>query len=343
MYERLVGVRGQLAELVTAVDPDAVSGSTARQCWAEFDRIERLAAAGKTLLARRVADTHRPDRSGSKTPAEDLARKAGSTTGSAKDAMDTSQRLPEQPELDRALRRGQLSPAQAGLISAAAAADPAAERRLTELAGQVSLAELRAECARVRAAADPDPEATNRRLHADRRLRRWTDSEGFWNLHAKGTPQAGALFNTVLDPIIDRSSKPPEPRAGANTPTPTPSTPSSTWPNTPPATVTATSPTSRQAMRATAMPTPPRPPRTGATPPATPTPAGATRPDATLPRPTPLKPLGPTPPGLRPPAETKPLRLTPPDLAPTGLTPMPGSTVRPVGTRSRRLQPAGSG
>ena len=121
--------------------------------------------------------------------------------------MDTSERLPGQPELDKALRRGELSPAQAGLISAAAGANPAEERRLTELASRVSLGELREEWARVRAAADPDPEATNRRLHAGRRLRRWTDNEGFWNLHAKGTPQAGALFNTVLDPIIDRIFK----------------------------------------------------------------------------------------------------------------------------------------
>ena len=145
--------------------------------------------------------------SGTRSAAEELANKAGTTAGAAKDAMDTSTRLPGQPELDKAIRRGELSPAQAGLISSAAAANPSAERRLTELAGQVSLAELREECARVRAAADPDPEATNRRLHAGRRLRRWTDCEGFWNLHAKGSPQAGALFNTVLDPIIDRIFK----------------------------------------------------------------------------------------------------------------------------------------
>jgi hypothetical protein len=56
----------------------------------------------------------------------------------------------------------------------------------------------------VKAAADPDPEATNRRLHAGRRLRRYVDSEGFWNLHARGTPQAGTGLTTVLDPIIDR-------------------------------------------------------------------------------------------------------------------------------------------
>ena len=206
--------------------PDAFSGSAARELWQVFDAAERLCAAGKTLLARRVAETHRPDRSGTRSASEELARKAGTTAGAAKDAMDTSQRLPGQPELDKAIRRGELSPAQAGLITPRPRRTRPAERRLTELARRVSLAELRAECARVRAAADPDPEATNRRLHAGRRLRRWTDGEGFWNLHAKGTPQAGALFNTVLDPIIDRIFKTASrAQAGANTPTPTPSTP----------------------------------------------------------------------------------------------------------------------
>jgi hypothetical protein len=154
-------------------------------------------------LARRIAQTHQRS-SGTRSAAEELARNAGGSAGAAREAMDTSARLPGQPELDTALRRGELSPAQAGLISAAAAANPSQEHRLTELAPRVSLAELRAECARITAAADPDPEATSRRLHAGRRLRRWTDSDGFWNLHANGTAQAGAVFNTVLDPIIDR-------------------------------------------------------------------------------------------------------------------------------------------
>ena len=182
--------------------------------------------SGEDVVGPPVADTHQPGKAGSMTAAEDLARKAGTSAGAAKEAMDTSTRLPGQPAVDTALRRGELSPAQAGLISAAAAANPSAERRLTELAPRVSLVELRGECARVRAAADPDPEATSRRLHAGRRLRRWTDSDGFWNLHAKGTPQAGALFNTLLYRSSTESSQPlPGRRAGANTPTPTPSTP----------------------------------------------------------------------------------------------------------------------
>src|SRR5829696_8930559 len=204
MFEEAVEIRDRLAVLVDRLDPDAFSGATARELWAVLDKSERLCAAGKTLLARRLAQTHRPQLQGTKTAAEDLAKKSGTSTGQAKESLDTSQRLPDQPSVDGALRRGELSPAQAALISAAAAADPSAEARLVDLASQVSLAELREECARVRAAADPDPEATNRRLHRGRALRRYTDAEGFWTLHAEGTPQAGAAFNTILDPIIDR-------------------------------------------------------------------------------------------------------------------------------------------
>ncbi|HXV94244.1 MAG TPA: DUF222 domain-containing protein, partial [Pseudonocardia sp.] len=101
------------------------------------------------------------------------------------------------------MRGGHLSASQATLIAAAATADPAAEHRLLALAPQLSVAELRAECARVRAAADPDPDATHRRLRAARRLRRYTDGEGGWNLTARGTAADGAAFNAVLDPLID--------------------------------------------------------------------------------------------------------------------------------------------
>jgi Domain of unknown function (DUF222) len=204
MFENVAHIGDRLAGIVDGLDPDAVSGPAATELWARLDRVERLAAAGKTLLARRLAQTHRPEKAGAKTAAEELARRSGTSTGAARDALDTSARLPEQPAVEQAVRRGELSLAQAAVVSAAVAANPAEENRLVELARQVSVPELRDECARVRVAADPDPVATNRRLHAQRRLRRWTDSEGFWNLHAKGTPQAGAAFNAVLDALTDQ-------------------------------------------------------------------------------------------------------------------------------------------
>jgi hypothetical protein len=97
MFERLVRVRGQLAELVTAVDPDAVSGQSARQLWAEFDKVERLGAAGKTLLARRIAATHQPNQHATKTAAEDLARRAGTTTGRPKTRWTPRPGCPNSP------------------------------------------------------------------------------------------------------------------------------------------------------------------------------------------------------------------------------------------------------
>jgi hypothetical protein len=204
MFESVVRIRGQLGELVSALDPDAVSSSTAQGLWGEFDRIERLGSAGKTLLARRIAATHDRDRAGSRTAAESLARQAGTSTAAAKEAVDTSNRLAELPSVAGALRNGELSPAQAAAIAGAAEADPSAQKRLLELAARASLAELREECTRTRAAADPDPDATNRRIHQHRRCRQYTDAEGGWNLSARGTAQDGAAFTTVLNAFTDQ-------------------------------------------------------------------------------------------------------------------------------------------
>jgi Domain of unknown function (DUF222) len=204
MYETVVRIRGQLAELLAALDPDAISGPAAGDLWSEFDRIERLGSAGKTLLARRIAATHNRDRIGTRTAAESLARSAGTSTAAAKQALETSTRITDLPAVANALRRGELSPAQASAISGAADADPTAQHRLLDLASRVSLGGLREECARITAAADPDPDATNRRIHEQRRCRQYTDAEGAWNLSARGTPQDGAAFTTVLAAVTDQ-------------------------------------------------------------------------------------------------------------------------------------------
>jgi len=123
MFEDLVRLRGQLTELVTAVDPDALSGRTAREFWAEFDRVERLAAGAKTVLARRVAATHRPDRAGTKTAADDLARRGGTSTNTARDALEISGRLAELPRLDGSRVRSCARFAGVGPVPVAVARD----------------------------------------------------------------------------------------------------------------------------------------------------------------------------------------------------------------------------
>ena len=103
-----------------------------------------------------------------------------------------------------ALRAGRLSGAQAASVIDAAAANPGAEARLVDGVGRMSLTECRDECARVKAAADPDPDATYRRIHAAPapahlpRRRRGLEPD------ARGAPPTpGRAFNVALEPIIE--------------------------------------------------------------------------------------------------------------------------------------------
>jgi hypothetical protein len=63
--------------------------------------------------------------------------------------------------------------------------------------------ELREECLRTKAAADPDRDATHRRIHANRAYRTYADAEGAWNLVARGTAECGARFEAAIEPIVD--------------------------------------------------------------------------------------------------------------------------------------------
>ncbi len=193
-----------LRELVSGLDADAVTPSEAPALWQAFQRIERLAAAGMTLLARRVDESRVWERAGHRHPADYLAQQAGTSRGAARASLAASTRLARLSHTRSALCRGELSGAQAEAIADAATANPDAEQSLVDAAGRSSLSELRERCARAKAAADPHPDATHRRLHAERRLRRYSGPDGAWNLVARGTPEDGAFFNTVLDPIIDQ-------------------------------------------------------------------------------------------------------------------------------------------
>jgi hypothetical protein len=88
-------------------------------------------------------------------------------------------------------------------LADAATADPSAERRLLETAARSSLTELREECARIKAAADADPEARRAAIHAGRFLRSYLDAEGGWNLRMRDNPEVGAAIMAAVEPIWD--------------------------------------------------------------------------------------------------------------------------------------------
>ncbi len=166
--------------------------------WAAFDAIERQAAAAKTLLAARVDESRAWARAGDRSVEEHLARKAGSSQGAARRSLACSKRLQAMPATEAALRRGELSQAQAETITDAAAVNPGAERSLLETARSESLgAPARAGepgqgRRRPRSRRDPPPAARPAKVAALHRQRRGVEPAGAGHRRRRGGVQHGA-------------------------------------------------------------------------------------------------------------------------------------------------------
>ena len=111
------------------------------------------------------------------------------------------------PDTEAALKDGDLSSDQAEAIADAAAVNPAAERELLGEAEKQDLSDLRRRARSKKAAGDADPDATQRRLHRNRRCRSWMDSEGAWNLNAHGPLAGGIQIQQLLDQLTDQLTK----------------------------------------------------------------------------------------------------------------------------------------
>jgi len=180
-------LRSQLRRLV----PGDVPLSDAPAMWDAFDAIERCATAAKTLLAERVGDSRVWARAGDRSAQEYLARQSGSSVGVARCALETSKRLRALPTTEAAVRRGELSREQAQTIADAAAVNPAAEWSLLEAAKNSTLVDLREKASRAKAAGDPDPESTHRRIQPPampptlHRRRRRVEPPGSWHTRCR--------------------------------------------------------------------------------------------------------------------------------------------------------------
>jgi hypothetical protein len=135
------------------------------------------------------------------------ARKTGTSKSKAKRTVETAKKLRAQPQVEDALRNGELSEDQAELIADAADANPSATGSLLKKAKESSVNDLRDACGRAKAAADDDEEATHRRIHHRRHFRTGTNAEGaFWG-SLQGTTAAGSDFIAQLQPFRERIFK----------------------------------------------------------------------------------------------------------------------------------------
>ena len=203
LLEPKARIAASLRQVVRDLDVDSLVPADAVALVDWFAEVERLAVAGKTLAARRAVDGEPWLSSGDRSAADWLAKRTGTTVGEARAVLDTGSALVQAPATRDAFCLGALSLKQAEAVASAAKADPRAETRLLELVHRTSLQKLRDECARVRAAADPDPEATHRRIKRDRFWRRWTDADGARCGTYKLTPEAGALLEAAAQPFMD--------------------------------------------------------------------------------------------------------------------------------------------
>ena len=192
-----------IGQMVGGLDPSDVLLRDVTEVWSAFDRIERWAAGAKTLLAARVDEAGDWKRAGARSAADHLAKLGGTTADVARRSLVTSQQVTDLPVVAEALRGGVLSTVQADAVAGAATADPSARGRLVRKAQSTNLGELRAECLRTKAAADPDLDATHRRIDAERCARFYTDPEGGRNLVARGTGDRMSRIEKALEPLID--------------------------------------------------------------------------------------------------------------------------------------------
>lgn len=203
MCERIAELRRAMSDVAARLNPALLAAADALRVMGDAAAIEKMAATVKGLAAARLAESEVWRRDGDRSPAHQLARTTGVSVGQAAVALDTARRLEALPVVAEAARRGELSLVQAAAIADAASLVPDTEERLVELAGRASLAELRDECARIKAVA-VDPEERRRRIHAQRSLTSYCDAEGVGHLSWRDNPERIAQVISRLAPIRDR-------------------------------------------------------------------------------------------------------------------------------------------
>jgi hypothetical protein len=215
-FETLQRVAEDLRTALSGFEPERVDGPDAARLLELFADIEKLAAAGTLLAARRVESSNIWRRTGHRSAAAHVAEATGTGMGPAITALEAARRIGSLPATDEAMRNGRLSEAQVKEIAGAAAVQPGAEQELVDAAGKQPMSVLKLRCRRVRATGR-DQNATYAAIHRSRYLRHWTDDDGAVRFDARLTPDEGARLVTAVRYQADRLARQAR-RAGVDEP-----------------------------------------------------------------------------------------------------------------------------
>ncbi len=203
MLATLKRLADELRTVLADLDPERLSGADASKLLQAFSDLEKLAAGGKLLTARRVESSNVWRTKGHRTAASHIAQASGTGIGPAINTLQTARQLGALPAAEEAMRKGRLSEVQVKEIAGAASLLPEAERELVESAVHEPLNVLKLRCRRAKATGKGQA-TTYQAIHRARYLRNWIDDDGAIRFDAKLTPDAGARLVGVVKAEADR-------------------------------------------------------------------------------------------------------------------------------------------
>ncbi|MEX2256671.1 MAG: HNH endonuclease signature motif containing protein [Acidimicrobiia bacterium] len=187
----------ELRDTVAALDPATYAGRDAARLVEVAAQGERLFAAAKVLLAKRAVDASSwRTTSHAATPEQWFANVSGTSEHTARQALQTADRVADLPATETKLRDGSLSIAQATQVTLAASVAPESESSMLRCAERDGMRELTRKQERV-VAAVTDLEEAQRRAHRTRGFRTWTrgvETHGSFN---GPTTEVAKLLDTL--------------------------------------------------------------------------------------------------------------------------------------------------
>lgn len=193
-------LRLQALSVAGALEPEVMSGEQAVQAVEDLAIVERAVANTLLFCALRVATSQAWKGHGHATAADWLAARLGISVREAAAHLRTAANADKLPKTKDAMKKGDLSPDQAGAVSSGATADSEAEDDLLASAANDTNKALKDKAAKAKAAATDGAER-ERRIRARRSLRHGTDADGAFWARIYGPGVDAAAFTALLRPF----------------------------------------------------------------------------------------------------------------------------------------------
>jgi len=179
-------------------------GGDAAQAYEGFAELEKLATAGRLLVAPLLTGSADWVKQGHRSAEEWMAQTSGISVGEAKRAVETAERVAGLGATTKALRSGELSLAQVCVVAEAAEARPESEAKLLAIAGSESVRILKDRARQVVLEARSSLDDRYERQRKLRSFGHWIDDEGMVAGRFRLTPDVGMGVVRVIEREADR-------------------------------------------------------------------------------------------------------------------------------------------